>query len=174
MRVASNTAFPFTHAGKCVLHVRSFEGLSFIPTSLNASLVNRIANSTDFSELNFDKARCIVVGLAAPYHHGFIMAIYLDLLEKFDGNKFPHWHVQSVADKHGVTRRTVNRYWRLGQLSGSPENVLEAIKSKTKDELVENQFRWTRSILSIKLFRNVVDARIEVHLRPQASQLQYF
>lgn len=38
------------------------------------------------------------------------LAIYLDLLEKFVGEKFAHGDVQFVANKHGVNRRTFQRY----------------------------------------------------------------
>ena len=57
-------------------------------------------------------------------------AICHDLLEKWSGNHFPYATIKSLADKYGVSRTTVRRYWNMGRAANGSEHVADAVKSR--------------------------------------------
>ena len=59
-------------------------------------------------------------------------AIYHALLAQWTGKGFPYGAINEIANKFGVSRWTVRRYWKLGQDAEGPEHVAEAIKTRKK------------------------------------------
>ena len=57
-------------------------------------------------------------------------AIYYVLLEKWSGNHFPYGTIKSLAEKYGVNRTTVRRYWNMFRAANGSEHVPDTAKSR--------------------------------------------
>ena len=59
-------------------------------------------------------------------------AIYMELLSHWDGSKLPRGIIQNVAEKYGMHRASIGRYWKLGKNTSDTQNIIDTLKSKKK------------------------------------------
>lgn len=76
--------------------------------------------------------------------------IFCDLRAAYDGKKLRHGVIGDIADKHNVSPKTVQRYWRLGNGVSEPEDAWRNLKSKKKGNSGRPKLDREALILALK------------------------